>query len=62
MAQRNQRKAARGNVTERPPEATQTDNSKDSFNVLIVSMILAIFTGVALLWYFDVLPWHHRAR
>ena len=43
-----------GQVTETPQEATQTENSKDSYNVLKVSMALAIAVGIASFWYFEV--------
>lgn len=52
MAQRNWK----GRVTETPREATQAENSKDSFGVLIVSMVAAVIAGLILLWYFGALP------
>ena len=52
MAQRNWKRP----VTETPREATQAENSKDSFGVLIVSMIAAVIVGVVLLWYVGALP------
>ena len=45
-----------GKVTETPREATQAENSKNSFNVLRVSMILALIAAVVLFWYFGVIP------
>jgi hypothetical protein len=49
-----------GMVVETPHEATQAENSKGSFNVLTVSMILAIVAGIGLAWYFGILPWGHH--
>lgn len=43
-------------AAEMPREATQADNSKNSFNVLWVSMILAVIAAVGLYWYFGVIP------
>ena len=45
-----------GHTVETPQEATQSENSKDSFKVLVISMILAFIVGVGLLWYFGVSP------
>lgn len=52
MAQRDRK----GGVTETPREATQAENSKNSFGVLTVSMIAAVLAGLVLLWNFGALP------
>lgn len=49
-------KDMKGQVTESPREATQSENSKDSFVVLIVSLAAAVIVGLALFWYFGTLP------
>jgi uncharacterized membrane protein YgcG len=46
-----------GKTTETPREATQAENSPDTFVILIVSMTVLIAAGIAILWYFGVLPW-----
>ena len=43
-----------GQVTETAREATQAENSKDSYWVLKVSMALVIVAGISLFWYFGV--------
>lgn len=43
-------------ASETPQEATQAENSKDSFNVLIFSLLLAAVAGAGLFWYFGVFP------
>jgi hypothetical protein len=45
-----------GPLIETPGEATQAENSKNSFYVLKVSMLLALIAGIALFWYFGVIP------
>jgi hypothetical protein len=50
---------ANGQVTETPREATQAENSKNSFVVLTVSLVSAAIVGVALFWYFGILPGTH---
>jgi hypothetical protein len=52
MAQRNWK----GQTTETPGEATQSENSKNSFRVLTFSLIAAVILGFVLLWYFGALP------
>ena len=52
MAQRD----VKGRATETPREATQAENSKNSFGVLAVSMAAAVIAGIVLLWYFGALP------
>ena len=48
-----------GQITETPGEATQAENSKNSFVVLIVSMVAIVIIGVGLFWYLDVFPIAH---
>ena len=43
-----------GQVTETPGEATQAENSKNSYYVLQISMALSVIAAIALFWYFDV--------
>ncbi len=43
-----------GQVTETAEEATQAENSKDSYYVLKVSLALALVAGIGLFWYFGV--------
>jgi hypothetical protein len=50
MSERN----SSGQITETPLEATQAENSKDSFYVLKASLVLAILAGICLFWYFGV--------
>jgi hypothetical protein len=45
-----------GRIVETPEEATQADNSPDTFVILIVSLAGAAVVGLALFWYFGVLP------
>lgn len=45
-----------GKTTETAREASGAENSKDSFNVLKISIVLAIIAGAVLLWYFGFLP------
>ncbi len=45
-----------GKVTETTTEARQADSSKISFNVLTVSLILAVIAAIVLFWYFGVIP------
>lgn len=45
-----------GKTTETPREATQAENSPDTFIILTVSLTVLAVIGVALLWYFGVLP------
>ena len=45
---------ANGQITETAEEATQAENSKDSYYVLKISMALAILAGIVLFWYFGV--------
>jgi hypothetical protein len=49
-------KDANGQVTETPQEATQSENSKNSFVVLTVSLVVLALIGVWFMWYFGVLP------
>jgi len=55
MAQRKKRDGA-GGITESPGKATQADNSTESFDVLTVSLILAVIAGLCLFWYFGIFP------
>ena len=43
-----------GQVTETAGEATQAENSKDSFYVLKISLALSAIAVIALFWYFGV--------
>lgn len=43
-----------GEVTETAEEATQAENSKNSYYVLKVSLALSVVAGIALFWYFGV--------
>ena len=43
-----------GQVIETAREATQAENSKDSYWVLKVSMALVVVAGISLFWYFGV--------
>ena len=43
-----------GHITESAREATQAENSKDSYYVLKISIALSIVAGIALFWYFGV--------
>lgn len=52
-------KDAHGQVTETPREATQAENSKDSFVVLTVSLVVLAIIGVGLFWYFGIVPATH---
>jgi hypothetical protein len=45
-----------GRTIETPLEATQSENSKDTFRILAISLILAFFIGVGLFWHFGVWP------
>jgi hypothetical protein len=49
-------KDASGQVTETPREATQSENSKDSFVVLTVTLVALAIIGVGLFWYFGIVP------
>ena len=60
MAQREKRGGERC-ITEIPEEATQADNSTASFDVLIVSLILAVIAGLVLFWYFGIFPFTNQA-
>ena len=48
-----------GRVTETPQEATQSENSKNSFVVLTASLVGVALISVGLLWYFGILPGTH---
>lgn len=50
-----------GRVTETPREATQAENSKNSFYVLAVSLVALAIIGVGLFWYFGIFPFAHTA-
>jgi hypothetical protein len=50
-----------GRITETPREATQAENSKDSFFVLVVSLVALAIIGVGLFWYFGIFPIAHQA-
>ena len=45
-----------GHTVETPREATQAENSSDSFNVLWTSLILALLFGIGPFWYFGIWP------
>lgn len=45
-----------GRIVETPREATGAENSRNSFNVLRVSLVLAIIAAIGLFWYFGVIP------
>ena len=47
-------------TTETAREVTGAENSKNSFNVLKVSMVLAVIAAVGLFWYFGVFPYGHH--
>jgi hypothetical protein len=49
----------RNGTTETPREATGAENSKNSFNVLTLSLALAIVAAVLLFWWFGIFPFHH---
>jgi len=51
----------RNGTTETAREATGAENSKDSFNILKVSMALAILAGIGLAIYFGIFSPHHAA-
>ena len=51
-----------GQVTETPGEATQAENSKNSYHVLQISMALSVIAAIALFWYFDVFSDHSLLR
>jgi hypothetical protein len=48
-------KDASGQITETPREATQSENSKDSFVVLTVSLVALVIIGVGFFWYVGIL-------
>jgi hypothetical protein len=52
-------KDASGQITETPREATQSENSKDSFVVLTVSLVALVIIGVGFFWYFGILTGTH---
>jgi hypothetical protein len=56
MAQRN---PSNGGVTETPTEARGAENSKDSFGVLMISLLLAVIAALVLAWFFGIFPFHH---
>lgn len=43
-----------GQITETAREATQAENSKDSYYVLKVSLALSVIAAAVLFWYFGV--------
>lgn len=43
-----------GRVTQTAQDARGGETSKDSYYVLLVSMVMAAVVGMALFWYFDV--------
>ena len=45
-----------GKTTETPREFTQAENSPNTFIILIVSLTVMVAIGIAVLWYFGVLP------
>lgn len=49
-------KDASGQITETPREATQAENSKDSFVVLTVSLVVLTIVGIGFIWYFGIFP------
>jgi hypothetical protein len=49
----------RNGTTETAGEATSAENSKNSFNVLASSLVLAVIAAVVLFWYFGIFPFHH---
>jgi hypothetical protein len=49
----------RNGTTESAGEATGAENSKDSFTVLLVSLVLAVIAAGVLFWYFGIFPFHH---
>jgi hypothetical protein len=49
----------RNGTTETAREATGAENSKDSFNVLTFSLLLAVIAAIGLFWYFGIFPFHH---
>jgi hypothetical protein len=49
----------RNGTTETAQQARGAENSKDSFGVLTVSMVLAVIAGLVLFWYFGIFPFHH---
>ena len=49
----------RNGTTETAGEATGAENSKDSFTVLTVSLVLAVIAAGVLFWYFGIFPFHH---
>ena len=48
-----------GHTVETPREATQAENSKDLFNVVWTSLILALLFGIGPFWYFGIWPDGH---
>jgi hypothetical protein len=50
---------SRNGTTETAREATGAENSKNSFNVLTISLALAIIAAVVLFWWFGIFPFHH---
>lgn len=49
----------RNGTTETARQATGAENSRDSFNVLTISMVLAVIAAAGLFWYFGIFPFHH---
>lgn len=43
-----------GQSTETAQEATQAENSKDSYYILKVSLALSVIAAIGLFWYFGV--------
>ncbi len=55
-------KDANGQVTETPQEARQSENSKNSFVILTVSLVVVALIGVGFMFYFGMLPGTHTGR
>lgn len=45
-----------GKKEETPREATQAENSPDTFVMLVTSLVILAVIAAALLWYFGFLP------
>ena len=46
-------------TTESAREATGAENSKNSLNVLSISLVLAVIAAGVLFWYFGIFPFQH---
>ena len=49
-------KNARGEEVETPREATQAENSPNTFIILMVSLVALAVIAVGLFWYFGIFP------